>query len=196
MVLIGIVGKMGVGKDYIYNSLIKEILESKLKSHLQLAFADQIKVNVMSKKNIEYKDVYLQKTQETRVLLQNEGTEEGRLGKLGKDIWIKYIDNWIKVFTNRSINNFVITDCRFLNEIEYIKNKNGILIKIIAPQRNIQRLFEESNGNQQVMDQIKSHYSECDLDQYSLLNYDLLINNDPGEFNKDIVYKQILNLIK
>lgn len=194
MVLIGIVGKMGVGKDYIYNILIKEILKENKVEYLQLAFADQIKINIMSKKNIPYNDVYVKKTQKSRMLLQNEGTEHGR-ESIDKDIWVKYLDNWITVFINRGINNFIITDCRFLNELEYIKKQNGILIKIIAPNRNNERLIYESNYDQEIYDKIKNHKSECDLDNYLLKEFDLVLYNDPGEFNYDEYYSKLKNIL-
>jgi CO dehydrogenase nickel-insertion accessory protein CooC1 len=78
MVLIGIAGKMGCGKDYICNNIIIPILKHNNETFLQIAFADQIKINVMTKHNIEFKDVYINKTTETRRLLQLEGTENGR----------------------------------------------------------------------------------------------------------------------
>ena len=50
--LIGITGKLGSGKDYITNNLVIPILKRQSLSYLQTCFADQLKVNVMSKYNI------------------------------------------------------------------------------------------------------------------------------------------------
>jgi hypothetical protein len=177
--LIGICGKLGVGKDFITTNYIIPLLEKRGGKYLQLAFADQIKVNVMSKKNIPYEDVYENKTTESRILLQNEGTEERN--RIGQNIWTDYLDNWIKVFKSRSIEHFIISDVRFRNELDYIKKNNGILIKIIAPKRNLKRLMNESNGNQEVIDQISSHRSECDLDNVDDSMFDIVIYNDPGQ---------------
>ena len=89
--IIGIAGKMGCGKDYVCNNIIVPLLKTNGKNFLQVSFADQIKVNVMTKQNIKFHDVYVSKTNDTRRLLQMEGTENGR-NVLGKDIWIKYFD--------------------------------------------------------------------------------------------------------
>jgi hypothetical protein len=111
---IGITGKMGVGKDYILSNKIKPLLDKLNVKNLQVSFADQIKVNVMTISNISFEDVYKQKTQKTRKLLQQEGTENGR-NLYGKDIWISYFDNWTKVHKSRGIDVILICDVRFKN---------------------------------------------------------------------------------
>lgn len=133
----------------------------------------------MTKNSIEYKDVYLRKTESSRQLLQTEGTEVGR--NFDKDIWVNYLDNWIKVFNDRGINTFVISDCRFMNEFNYVKNSGGIMIKIVAPKRNHSRLLQESNGNQEIYDKISTHRSECDLDSLTDDMFNLVIFNDPED---------------
>lgn len=178
MVLIGIVGKMGSGKDYICNNMIIPILKKHNQTFLQMAFADQIKVNVMTKHNIPFQNVYINKTIETRSLLQKEGTENGR-DLLDKNIWINYLNNWVNIFKFRGIDNFIITDVRFQNEIDYIKENKGLLIFINAPKRNLERLNKESNGDKKLMENIQNHKSECDLDNLDKSIYDLIIDNDP-----------------
>lgn len=196
MRIIGIAGKMGSGKDYIANNIIIPYLEFKLnQSYLPFCFADQIKINIMSKMNVSYHDVYIEKTNITRNLLQQEGTENGRLIH-GENIWINYFDNWIEVFKNRGIKNIITTDCRFKNEIDYIKNHGGIIIKIHAPIRNDKRLKKESKGDENVYNCLKNHSSECDLDKLDNSYYDLVIDNDIGSnYNFDELYKKLDNLI-
>jgi hypothetical protein len=176
--IIGIAGKMGCGKDYICNNAIIPLLKNNRKNFLQVSFADQIKVNVMTKQNIKFEDVYVSKTNQTRRLLQMEGTENGR-NVLGKDIWIKYFDNWISVYKSRGVDIFICTDVRFRNELYYIKSFGGIVIKIDAPTRNLNRLTQESNGNETTLQSLRSHPSECDLDDIPNDYYDLVIKNDP-----------------
>ena len=177
--IIGIAGKMGCGKDYVCNNIIVPLLKTNGKNFLQVSFADQIKVNVMTKQNIKFHDVYVSKTNDTRRLLQMEGTENGR-NVLGKDIWIKYFDNWISVYKSRGVDTFICTDVRFQNELDYIKGFGGIVIKINAPTRNLNRLIQESNGNETTLQSLRSHPSECDLDDIPNDYYDLVIENDPG----------------
>ena len=64
--IIGIAGKMGCGKDYICNNIVIPILQKYNCKFLQMSFADQIKVNVMTKNNIPFNDVYVDKNIETR----------------------------------------------------------------------------------------------------------------------------------
>ena len=175
--LIGITGKLGSGKDYITNNLVIPILKRQSLSYLQTCFADQLKVNVMSKYNIPVKDIFETKTQDTRLLLQKEGTELGR--RVDQDVWIKYLDNWITVYHSRGIEVFIISDVRFRNEFQYILSKCGIMIKVTAPYRNKKRLWEESKGCWVTYDEIKNHTSECDLDEIQDNVYDMVINNDP-----------------
>lgn len=173
--IIGISGKMGTGKDYIANKIIIPFLKNHGKQCLQLAFADQIKVNAMTKYNLDFNNVYVEKTHETRSFLQQEGTENGR-NMLGEDIWIKYFDSWRKVLTSRGIDVIIAVDVRFNNEVDYIKNQGGLLIRISAPLRNEKRLQQESGGDFSKYTKLSSHKSECSLDNTN--NFDITIDND------------------
>jgi hypothetical protein len=190
--IIGISGKMGCGKDYTCNNLVIPVLKYFNHTFLQVSFADQIKINVMTKNNIPFDDVYVNKTQNSRRLLQLEGTENGR-DILGKDIWIRYLENWIKVHESRGIQNFICTDVRFSNEFEYIKKRGGIIIRIDAPERNIKRLLSESRGDYNILETLKTHRSECDLDNLEDDCFDLIIKNDP-EVNILDYYPKLLDL--
>jgi hypothetical protein len=185
---------MGCGKDYTCNNLVIPILKHYNQTFLQVSFADQIKINVMTKNNITFDDVYVNKTQQTRRLLQIEGTENGR-DILGKDIWIRYLENWIKVHESRGIQNFICTDVRFSNEFEYIKKRGGIVIRIDAPQRNMERLLSESLGDINILETLKKHRSECDLDNLSDNNFDLIIKNDQGSTISDY-YPKLLEIYR
>lgn len=176
--IIGITGKLGSGKNYIVNNIILPVLK-KIQSddrYLEIAFADQIKINVMTKNNINYADVYESKTQESRQLLQNEGTEVGR--NMDKNIWVNYLDNWITINNARGVSVFIISDCRFLNEFNYVKDNNGIIIKVVAPSRNNLCLLKESRNDMDILNKISTHRSECDLDDLINTDFSLVINND------------------
>jgi phosphomevalonate kinase len=187
--IIGISGKMGCGKDYVCNNLIIPLLKKLDKSYLQVSFADQLKINTMTKSNMSFDDVYVNKTTHSRKLLQREGTELGR-NVYGKDIWIKYFDNWISLYKFRGIENFICTDVRFLNEFEYIKQKGGIVIRILSKTRNLQRLEFESDGDKNIMSMLQEHPSECDLDNVPDDSFDIVIQNEIGH-NLD-QYKELL----
>jgi phosphomevalonate kinase len=165
---------MGCGKDYIASRYIIPYLESKGHKTMVWSFADQIKVNVMVKYNIPYNNVYIKKSDFTRTLLQKEGTEFGR-NKSGEDIWIRYLNAWSETLGYKNIDAIIITDVRFKNEIEYIKSKNGIVIRIESDDRNELRLQQESKGNIDIYNRIKTHISECELDNYT--GFDYVLNN-------------------
>ena len=193
--IIGVSGKLGSGKNYIVSNLIIPVLKNLNKNYLEISFADQIKVNVMTKKGIMFNDIYVKKTSETRRLLQIEGTEEGRNSSLGADIWVKYLDNWITVFQKRDIDVFIVPDCRFKNELAYVRSKCGILVKVVAPFRNQSRLKEESKGDHKIMEKLMTHCSECDLDEIHDTEYDLIIKNDPNDKALKSHYSDIKNVI-
>lgn len=172
--IIGICGKMGSGKDYVASKYIIPFLEKHNKKYVELAFADQLKVNVMFKYNVPYSDVYIKKNKETRSLLQQEGTENGR-DTINKNIWVDYHKLWSSVLTRNNPETFVITtDTRYSNEFDYIKKSGGILIKVVAPKRNLNRIIQEKLDSSQI-----SHRSECDLDNIPDAQFDIVINNDP-----------------
>lgn len=198
MKIIGLCGKMGSGKDYIGQEIIIKYIEEKLKKKcLQLSFADQLKANVIVKSNIKYEDVYINKTMESRKLLQQEGTENGRRIH-GENVWIKYIENWIKVFSKRGVDVFVITDVRFKNEIEWVKSQEGYLIKLESPNRTNHKLQQESGGNEEIYKELANHYSETDIDNIPNKDFHLLLNNDNDNVNQNvnILHNVIENYIK
>ncbi len=166
---IGVSGKMGVGKDYVVNNYLSKLYDKSI----IISFADMIKINLMVHNDIKLNELYGHKTPEIRKLLQYEGTENGR-NKYGEDIWIKYVKSWGELYLSRGYKHIIVTDVRFKNEYEFIKNNNGIIIRIEAPYRNEFRLKNESS-NEEEYTKIKNHISEIDLDD---MNFDIIINND------------------
>ena len=172
MEIIGLMGHQGVGKNYIADLLLKNL---PTKNTIIIAFADHFKVDCICKHNCDYNKVFGEKDYETRRLLQKVGTEEGR-NKFGENIWINVVETWIKLLNERGVNRFIISDVRFVNEAEWVKKMNGILIKIDAPKRFRIRLEKETNNNEELINQIKNHKSEIMIDEYK--EYDILIKND------------------
>lgn len=183
--IIGFSGKMGTGKNYLSEKIFMNKLS--YKATLIMAFADQIKIDAIVRDKCDYKLIYGEKDEKTRLALQKRGTEEGR-NKYGENIWIDYIDNWIKVYSERGIERFMITDVRFPNETDWIKSKGGKVIRINAPNRNERRLQYESKGDKVKYDMIKNHLSETALDNYT---FDITVNNDYGEDVEKYVEKNM-----
>lgn len=183
MEIIGLIGHQGVGKNYIAEKILFNFLKSK--PTIVLAFADHFKIDSIGKYNLEYDKVFENKDFETRKKLQIIGTEEGR-DKYGDDIWIKIMYNWIKVLHSRGIQRFIITDVRFQNEADWIKSLSGILIKIDAPNRYMNRVVSEAGRNLEKIKDIILHPSEKNIDE--IKNFDVCIKNDPDDnINNEII---------
>ena len=190
MLLIGICGKLGSGKDFIANNYIVPFIEKNLsKKCIQLSFADQLKVNTLVKnQDITFESVYLKKTRQSRELLQKEGTDNSKR-LYGENIWINYFSNWLKVFETRGYTHCVCSDVRFKNEVDYIKSNGGIIIKVVGETRNETRLNQETSGDIDLYNKIKSHRSECDLDELDDNVFDLVIKNDiDDKINENDIY--------
>jgi len=172
----GFSGKMGTGKNYVAEKLFISMLPKK--NFMIMALADHFKIECCGKDGIKYERVFVSKDDETRSLLQKRGTEEGR-DVYGPDIWITILSYWIRLYTDRGVERFIITDLRFPNEVEWVKSMGGNTFRIEAPLRNFERLEQESEHDQTRLDVIKNHSSETSLDDYK--NFDYIIRNDPED---------------
>lgn len=130
-----------------------------------------------------------------RWVMQQWGTEVCREG-FHNDIWVASVENQLR----KARDNIVITDCRFANEVNAIKNAGGITIRVERGERpewydSAVNYNKGPNGNslwsisKTRLDKLKVHASE-----YSSvgLNYDHYIDNT-GTI--DNLHRQIENLI-
>jgi phosphomevalonate kinase len=180
MKLIGLSGKLGSGKNYIAENIIAPHFKDKY-NILIIGFGDQVKNELYARDlSLTYDLLHNNKTFESRKKLQEYATENGR-DKFNQDMWIRGLDMQIETFCRRSPKEtlVIICDVRFINEAEYIKNKNGILFRIIAKQRTELRYWNEATGDQIKYNKICDHQSETDLDKYK---FDYIIKND-GELD-------------
>lgn len=130
-----------------------------------------------------------------RWVMQQWGTEVCREG-FHNDIWVASVENQLR----KARDNIVITDCRFANEVNAIKNAGGMTIRVERSERpewydSAVNYNKGPNGNslwsisKTRLDKLKVHASE-----YSSvgLNYDYYIDNT-GTI--DNLHRQIENLI-
>ncbi len=158
-------GNLKTGKNYVAEKLFIPLLP--FKNTLVMGFADHFKIDAINKENLKYEKVFGEKDDETRKQLQLMGTENGR-DKYGQDIWINIVDTWMKIYNERGVERFIITDLRFKNEYEYLKSKNAKIIKIEAPNRQKENLKGQDL-------QVLNHRSETELND---IEFDYIINND------------------
>ena len=130
-----------------------------------------------------------------RWVLQQWGTEVCRNG-FHNDIWVASVENQLR----KAKDNIVITDCRFANEVNAIKNAGGMTLRVERGERpewyeSAVNYNKGPNGNafwstsKSKLDKLKIHASE-----YSSvgLNYDHYIDNND---TIDHLHSQIEKLI-
>ena len=210
MILLGVSGKLGVGKNYITEHYIVPKLIQRLSNNdvqyvpYFFSFGTQVKVELYSRdtsSSLDYNNLFVNKSKQSRTSLQKYATENGR-DVYRKDMWIRAIDMWIKVqldnlkvinthLTTKIVPIFVVEDVRFENEYNYRKSNSGILVLVESFQRNFQKNLSEliNKENDTV------HESEKGLEH---LEFHLRLNNDPvnsdslefiiDKFTKDLPY--------
>ncbi len=112
----------------------------------------------------------------TRKLLQFLGTDVMRT--IDPDCWINVVKNFVK--NNHDYDDIIITDGRFINEIDWVLQEGGIHIHVIRDNKDF------SSGN--------DHASETSLDDY-------IVNNESCyiiENNKTLhhLYVSLQNIIE
>lgn len=121
MKLIGIVGKARSGKDTI-GQLIADSLRDEGLVVAKWAFADPLKTQVYGEfpDEVQFHELWGEKPETVRYLLQTRGTEQGR-DVHGYDVWVREVEAQIKLLhDNVKVDVVILSDIRFHNEIEMI----------------------------------------------------------------------------
>lgn len=175
--IIGLVGKKGVGKDTTADFLVKRF------GFKKLAFATPLKRVCEALYNIEPKYFYDPALKEEiipfwgvspRQMMQNIGTNVVR-EHLGDDFWLKHMENAL----SDQHTNVVISDVRFISEALFVKMRGGIIIRVIRQNEN------ENNDTG-----TDTHVSEVEQE---LISHDFAVTNH-GNVESNL-YKQIDQLI-
>ena len=109
-----------------------------------------------------------------RHILQQFGTETMR-EHFDKDIWVKSV---FKRISLEPETNWCISDCRFLNEVEFVKQQGGIAIKLVR-----------NTGLPP-----STHISETQLNSYS--GWDYVIDNNGSVEDLHRILDSIMGQIK
>jgi hypothetical protein len=139
--LIGLVGYAGTGKD-----TVRQLLESE-HGFVGLAFADPIRAmlralftdNGIDEKYIDdrdhkeatIEDLLTEQPLSYRQMAQTLGTEWGR--NLSPDFWLQIAGAYMADQRRRGERLFVISDVRFVNEAQWVKDAGGELWHIHRP---------------------------------------------------------------
>lgn len=123
MKIIGISGKMGTGK-----TSAAEVLEEY--EYVRKSFATPLKWIAT-----RYFFWDGEKDEKGRRLLQRLGTDVGR--EFDKDVWVKHMEHDLNQLSKVAENigkelKVVIDDCRFPNELEFIRSLGGTVIHLYS----------------------------------------------------------------
>ena len=185
--LISIVGKARSGKD-LSGVYLKHVLNQGTvrNSYKTVAFADQLKSQLMLIFGLTHDQVYGNLKE----------VEDKRYEKAGNTYWkpremmqeygqfMRTIDDqiWIRLLMEKMDSNtfidYIITDVRYVNELEAVKRRGSTIVHIQRPNKpgiSCER-----------------HKSETSLDGYDI-NPDFHINNDSS---KESLYKKLDYVIK
>jgi hypothetical protein len=205
-ITLGISGKKGVGKNYVSEQIVLPWLLENLSIKYPgkvfvpyfFSFGTCIKAELYSR-NIFLKTSDLlgsSKTKEIRQLLQQYGTEFGRNAK-HESIWIRQIQFWMETqlqciqhspISSIIIPIFVISDIRFINELEFVSSlPNSLVLRVVSHERHLQACKNE--GQDESLD---THISERDLDNHLFQYY---IFNDSTHDVRDQSVQILTNFI-
>ena len=138
--IIGVCGFIGSGKDTVADYLVnlhhfrRESFANTLKDAVSAVFGwDRTMLEGRTKQAREWREQQdnwwtnrLGIVITPRWVLQNWGTEVCRNG-FHDDIWIASLENKLR----NSTDDVVISDCRFPNEIQAIKQSGGIVVRVV-----------------------------------------------------------------
>jgi hypothetical protein len=172
--VVGMSGQARSGKDYLAGQVLQPL------GFLPTALANHFKITAISKglEGLPADAVDIRQLWETdkdelhRQALQLEGTERGR-DVHGPDIWCRHLEAWMYYYHLKGYRRFVVTDVRFINEVEWIKRLGGKVYRVI--------------GRGGLDGSLLAHRSERDLDQYP--GFDRIIDN--SRENEHMVIHQL-----
>lgn len=151
--IIGITGLANAGKDTLADYII-----TKNHTYLKTAFAKPIKDMMINFLGFTEKQCYDQQLKQQKDNFWNMSPRDAMLligTKLFRENW-RY-DFWVKLMEKTILDhnnqNYIISDVRFENEAEMIKNNGGIIIRVIRPNNPIKvEHVSEKGFNEKLID--------------------------------------------
>ena len=140
--IIGISGKKRSGKDTVYE-LIRMLKQGDGVYPLRAAFGDQIKEEVAGVTGVDLDHIEEHK-ERFRPMLQWWGADFRRHYK-GENYWLDKMLAKMKTITGKEV--LVITDVRYPNEAELVKEAGGIMIRV-----DRKTGLEDAHGSENLLD--------------------------------------------
>lgn len=149
LAIVGLSAKVQQGKDHMAKIIFVR------RGFYRIAFADHLKMQLIAHGEMTWEEAYVTKPQWVRERLQQHGTEETR-DVIDTEFWIKALESWVQTVHNyHRISRFIIPDVRFFNELQWVHDNDGIVIRLDSDRKS-----EEISEDQ------KAHRSEVLLDRY------------------------------
>jgi hypothetical protein len=210
--ILGVTGLIGSGKDTIADYLVTEhgfkrvSFAASLKDAVAAVFGwDREMLEGTSKQSRQWREevdtwwaTRLNMPQLTpRWVLQNWGTDVLR-NNFHTDIWVASFENKLR----QTEDNVVITDCRFGNEVDAIKNAGGTTCRVFRGQHPdwYQAAIDYNrgpNGNEVwALSKLKLDRANVHASEYSSvgLKYDHFVQNDGTIDELHVQVNRLLNL--
>lgn len=133
MLILGLLGRAGAGKDTIAGYLYQEH-----GFEVPIAFADPLYAGLSAMLGISVEELADRDRKEQpidwlgcspRMLLQTLGTEWGR-NMVHTDLWVRLMDRRVSEAAHAGATRLVITDVRFENEARWILERGGLLWEV------------------------------------------------------------------
>lgn len=164
MKLVGISGKAGTGKDWVFRNVLRPL------GFRNWSLAWHFKVWLVGRSAATHDEVFHTKPEHVRTLLQQEGTERGRL-VYGEDVWCNTALEWFRLLEEEwGCDKWVVPDVRFPNEVQFIQQAGGRVYRINAPLRESTAPLTPTQ---------RQHISETALDNFP--GFDGVLLNDPND---------------
>lgn len=178
MVLLGLVGKKRVGKDTLADYLVshhhytKRAFAAPIKEACALLF----QVPTSSFEDVcEKERVVARHGMSPRTMMQMVGTDMFRK-QVHQDFWLRHFVEWYHHSAKHQTQNVVVTDIRFQNELDLIKELGGTVVRVVRPGQ-----LEDED----------THVSEQGVD--SLVGVDMTIENSG---TKEDLWANVLGLMR
>lgn len=202
--IIGVCGFIGSGKDTVadylqnFHEFRRESFASTLKDAVAAVFGwDRTMLEGRTKEAREWREQVdpwwatrlAMPTLTPRWVLQYWGTEVCRKA-FHDDIWIASLENKLRL----SKDNVVISDCRFPNEIQSIRNAGG---KIVWVQRGelpdwYQVALDANTGRNYAIQELKMRKIHASETAWVGTNFDAVLDNN---HTIDALYKQAASIV-
>lgn len=156
--IIALSGLKYSGKDTTARCIINQLCQSDINA-MRFAFADRLKTEVCAAFGIPLIELEANKAF-WRPILQFWGNEFRRVYQKDDEYWVKLLRNDLKIFFNLYNNGIaIITDCRYPNEMRFIRNNFDAKILWIDRSK-VNKL--DITGNTQHASERSINFKDCD----------------------------------